>query len=255
MVSAPNSVASLTPSCDFDAACCRPTPEVCNDGRDDDCDMRIDCADTDCRLFPTCMVRDGGVDMGCSMGEIGLAACTNGLDDDCDGRADCSDPDCRPFGPMAECCNGVDDNGDGQIDELTCRCFADTDCAGVGSLDQTCWATTFHVCAPRCNFYGGTAGWVGNDSHLVAAAPNFVPRPSKRDVARAKKLLAEAGHPNGITLPTLYYAPQWPEMARYFQVLQQTVKDAGITLPIEERPTGLVDATVDGADVPSVAAL
>ncbi|MBL8326307.1 MAG: hypothetical protein JNJ89_15255 [Rubrivivax sp.] len=85
--------------------------------------------------------------------------------------------------------------------------------------------------------YGGSAGWVANDSHLVAADANFAPRPVKRDVARAKKLLAEAGHPNGITLPTLYYAPQWPEMARYFQVLQQTVKEAGITLPIEERPS------------------
>ena len=85
--------------------------------------------------------------------------------------------------------------------------------------------------------YGHTAGWVGNDSHLVAADPSFVARPIKRDVARAKKLLAEAGHPHGITLPTLYYAPQWPEMARYFQVMQQTVKDAGIVLPIEERPS------------------
>ena len=84
--------------------------------------------------------------------------------------------------------------------------------------------------------YGKNAGWVGNDSHLVAADPNFAARPVRRDVARARKLLAEAGHPNGITLPTLYYAPQWPEMARYFQVMQQTVKEAGITLPIEERP-------------------
>ena len=83
----------------------------------------------------------------------------------------------------------------------------------------------------------GTAGWVGNDSHLVAADPNFVARPLKRDVASARKLLAQAGFPNGITLPTLYYAPQWPEMPRYFQVLQQTVKEAGIILPIEERPS------------------
>ena len=85
--------------------------------------------------------------------------------------------------------------------------------------------------------YGRNAGWVGNDSHLVAADDNFVARPVRRDIARARKLLAEAGHPNGITLPTLYYAPQWPEMARYFQVMQQTVKEAGITLPIEERPS------------------
>ncbi len=85
--------------------------------------------------------------------------------------------------------------------------------------------------------YGGERwGWVGNDSHIPATDAMFVPRPVVRDVAKAKALLAEAGFPNGITLPTLYYAPQWPEMARYFQVIQETVKEAGITLPIEERP-------------------
>jgi peptide/nickel transport system substrate-binding protein len=85
--------------------------------------------------------------------------------------------------------------------------------------------------------YGGARfGWVGNDSHMAGTDPMFVGRPIQRDVAKARALLAEAGHPNGITLPTLYYAPQWPEMSRYFQVIQETVKEAGITLPIEERP-------------------
>ena len=84
--------------------------------------------------------------------------------------------------------------------------------------------------------YGSKLGWVGNDSHLVATDPAFVPRPVKRDVAQARKLLADAGYPNGITLPTLYFSPQLPEVPNYFQVLQQTVKEAGITLPIEERP-------------------
>ena len=85
--------------------------------------------------------------------------------------------------------------------------------------------------------YGSTAGWVGNDSHLVAADANFLPKQVKRDVTRAKQLLAQAGYPNGITLPTMYFAPQWPEMGRVFQILQQTVKEAGISLPIEERPS------------------
>jgi peptide/nickel transport system substrate-binding protein len=84
--------------------------------------------------------------------------------------------------------------------------------------------------------YGGKFGWVGNDSHLVITDPAFVPRPGGRDVARAKRLLAEAGHPNGITLPTLYFSPQLPEVPRYFQVLQQSVKEAGFDMPIEERP-------------------
>ena len=84
--------------------------------------------------------------------------------------------------------------------------------------------------------YAGKLGWVGNDSHLVSTDPAFLARPVKRDVTLAKKLLSDAGYPNGITLPTLYFSPQLPEVPIYFQVLQQTVKDAGITLPIEERP-------------------
>lgn len=84
--------------------------------------------------------------------------------------------------------------------------------------------------------YGGRHGWVGNDSHLVITDAAFVPRNVIRDVAAARRLLADAGFPNGITLPTLYYSPQLPEVPRYFQVLQQSVKDAGITVPIEERP-------------------
>lgn len=85
--------------------------------------------------------------------------------------------------------------------------------------------------------YGGNRfGWIGNDTHLAGTDPMFVSRPITRDVVRARALLSEAGHPNGITLPTLFYAPQWPEMSRYFQVIQESVREAGIVLPIEERP-------------------
>lgn len=84
--------------------------------------------------------------------------------------------------------------------------------------------------------YSGRFGWVGNDSHLMVTDPAFVARPSGRDLALARRLLAEAGHPNGINLGTLYWSPQLPEAGRYFQVLQQSVREAGITLALEERP-------------------
>ncbi len=58
---------------------------------------------------------------------------------------------------MGECCNDIDDTGDGNVDEFTCRCFDDSICAGHGSLEQVCWSTTYSVCAPRCDFYGGDA--------------------------------------------------------------------------------------------------
>jgi peptide/nickel transport system substrate-binding protein len=87
--------------------------------------------------------------------------------------------------------------------------------------------------------YGEGNGWVGNDSHLVAADPNFLPLPRvprAEAVARARALLAEAGHPNGIDLGTLYWSPQSPEVGRYFQVLQESAREAGLMLALEQRP-------------------
>ena len=157
------------PDCAMSAEC-RPAVEICNNGRDDDGDGRIDCADPDCRLSSFCRdagptPRDAGTprdtgpprDAGRVTAEIGIAACTNGIDDDRDGRTDCMDPDCSPFGSMGECCNGRDDDGDGQVDVFTCRCFDDATCVGVGDLEQVCWESSFSVCAPRCNFYGGNS--------------------------------------------------------------------------------------------------
>jgi peptide/nickel transport system substrate-binding protein len=83
--------------------------------------------------------------------------------------------------------------------------------------------------------YGGY-GWASNDSHMHAASPDFLPREPLRDIAKAKQLLAEAGYPNGITLPTFHYAPYTPELGRVFQVAAESVKEAGITMPIEEHP-------------------
>lgn len=84
--------------------------------------------------------------------------------------------------------------------------------------------------------YGDKTGWVGNDTHLCTVDAAFI-HPLKRDVKKAKALLADAGHADGITLPTFYFAPSWPEVPRVFQVVSQSVKEAGITLPIEQRPS------------------
>ena len=41
---------------DADPSSCVPTPEVCNDGRDNDCDGRVDCGDSDCSGIDGCPV-------------------------------------------------------------------------------------------------------------------------------------------------------------------------------------------------------
>jgi peptide/nickel transport system substrate-binding protein len=51
------------------------------------------------------------------------------------------------------------------------------------------------------------------------------------DVNRARALLAEAGHPNGITIRVIH--TQLPEMLSMMQVVQQQMRRAGITLDLQ----------------------
>jgi peptide/nickel transport system substrate-binding protein len=84
--------------------------------------------------------------------------------------------------------------------------------------------------------YGVADGWTGNDTHISGNDPVFVPRAVERDVARARALLAEAGHPNGIELPVMYFTASFPEEPRIFPIVTESLRAAGITLRFEERP-------------------
>lgn len=100
-------------SCSTDADCPNPTPrcntttggcecrpesstENCANGRDEDCDGRVDCAEAECTQQPCgpggALCQNGLCQ--CPGGETLELTCGDGADNDCDGQVDCADPDC-----------------------------------------------------------------------------------------------------------------------------------------------------------------
>jgi hypothetical protein len=155
---------------------CVPTTEICNNGKDEDCNGLIDCMDPSCFGNRACITP-------------GQEICNNGIDDDDDGLIDCADPDCMnnpvcmPHMGQEICNNGKDDNGDGLVDCadpqcvtfpacLTVDCKSDVDFGTIQphdskvtkTLDTTGATQSFATCATP----GGTAR-VGSFSVAAAA--------------------------------------------------------------------------------------
>lgn len=79
-------------------------------------------------------------------------------------------------------------------------------------------------------------GLAANHDHVCQIHPEYADiGPAKRDVAAAKKLLAEAGYPDGIDVEIAAKAdPAWELVA--VQVMQQQWKEAGIRVNINNMP-------------------
>jgi peptide/nickel transport system substrate-binding protein len=83
---------------------------------------------------------------------------------------------------------------------------------------------------------GGKANVANDDTFapIYKFAPQASALPQRtQDHAQAKSLLAQAGHPDGITLPTLI-VEQFLEVPQYAQFIQQQAKGAGITVPLKQ---------------------
>ena len=80
-------------------------------------------------------------------------------------------------------------------------------------------------------------GALGEHHHVAPFHPDYFPLPPiKRDVARAKRLLAEAGYPDGIDLTLSLGNTQGRYEQDTAQVLQQNCAEAGIRLALRVLP-------------------
>jgi len=145
--------------CDpLDPSCCMAEQEDCGDGRDNDCDGRIDCADDDCTGSTLC---------------TGMENCDTSIDDDFDGLTNCDDPDCRQTetcGCVAEpehCDDHEDNDCDGLID------CADPDC---GADCQTTRAQTYCAIGTRVRPLGSSGhGTQSADGYQLDGCSVFGP--------------------------------------------------------------------------------
>jgi len=134
-------------------------PEVCNDGLDNDGDIYVDCADSDCTWASGCANCNAGSP---PAPEFGVSACTDGQDNDCDGDVDCIDEDCSASDYyVTECCNGTDQNDNGIPDDFNCRCAGDAEC----DFGQVCYTHTAYACGYPCDaFFGDVCPFVAPGS-------------------------------------------------------------------------------------------
>ena len=164
--------------CAVDGGVPEAAEQTCDDGKDNDCDVAVDCSDTGCLNRP-CMLLSGVRGL-CDAAktckcpgtvENTNALCSDGVDNDCDGRTDCNDPDCQSrsgqLGKVCDAqnhtCTAPDSSGNatctfcpgGQTAESTCGDSQDNDCDGVIDCEDSDCASA--VCGGNGRVCDGTA--------------------------------------------------------------------------------------------------
>jgi peptide/nickel transport system substrate-binding protein len=80
-------------------------------------------------------------------------------------------------------------------------------------------------------------GMQGQDFHVYPKHPEYCEKPVPQyDPAKARQLLKEAGHADGIDV-NLAVGSEWTDIVRYAEVLKQDAAPAGIRINIQTMPT------------------
>lgn len=79
-------------------------------------------------------------------------------------------------------------------------------------------------------------GVLGQDVHVHPKHPEYCPvETPKYDPGKAKKLLADAGYPNGIKID-LSVCSQWADVVRFAEVLKEDSREGGFDISIKTMP-------------------
>ncbi len=119
------------------------TAQQCADGIDNDCDGKVDCADSSC-AGQSCAAGKICVNGACvcAFSEPSEVSCADKADNDCDGRADCADADCA--GRACSAAGGACQSNAcvcSTAAEQSCQNGADDDCNGLADCaDPACGA-------------------------------------------------------------------------------------------------------------------
>lgn len=125
---------------------------TCNDGKDNDCDGKTDCNDSDCTGLSCDATgkqcpQTGGACGLCPYGQLVETSCDDGVDNDCNGSKDCADSSCKSAlascGPNGMRCTGAGacactgNGGTTQAAETSCADGADNDCDGRADCQES----------------------------------------------------------------------------------------------------------------------
>ena len=79
-------------------------------------------------------------------------------------------------------------------------------------------------------------GLLGQDCHVAPIHPEYCEKPiPKYDPEKAKRLLAEAGYPDGLDV-TITVGSGWPDIVSYAEILKQDAEPAGLRITINAIP-------------------